>query len=284
MRWHGLKWYGLGTAAVVLAIIVAVSPPLTATRPLTATLSPNVYMEELTWVEVRALIAAGKTIAIVPTGGVEQNGPHAVLGKHNYIVRHTAGRIAEALGNALVAPLIGFVPEGDSERRGRHMPFAGTISVPERVLADILEYTARSLRAHGFTTILFVGDSYGNQTPQAEVAQALNDAWRGSGVKVVHLGDYYGANGQIAWLLEQGESKATIGSHAGIRDTSELMAVYPGGIRPERLAPDGGSFGEPTGVIGDPTRASAERGQALLQLKIDAALRQIEAALAEPRS
>ncbi len=101
---------------------------------------------------------------------------------------------------------------------------------------------------------------------------------------MVHVGDYYNANGQVEWLLAQGETEVTIGTHAGIRDTSELMAVYPAGIRRDQLARDGDAFGEPTGVIGDPTRASAERGRALLRLKIDAAVRQIQAALADSGS
>jgi creatinine amidohydrolase/Fe(II)-dependent formamide hydrolase-like protein len=85
-------------------------------------------------------------------------------------------------------------------------------------------------------------------------------------------------------LRDQGESERAIGTHAGIRDTSELMAVFPEGVRGDRLAPGGGAYDEPTGVVGNPTRASAERGEALLQLKIDAALRQIRAALREPAS
>ena len=269
--------YGLLVAGiVVLGVAAAWSRPLTAPPP------KGVYMEEMTWVELRALIRGGKTVAIVPTGGFEQNGPHLALGKHNYIVRHTAGRIAEALGSALVAPVIAHVPEGDIARREGHMAFTGTISLPEDVFAAVLEHTARSLRSHGFETIAFLGDSGGNQAAQAVVANRLNAEWAGSGARAIHLGDYYdpAANGQIDWLRAQGESDAAIGSHAGIRDSSELMAVFPEGVRPDRAARNGGLFyNEQTGVVGDPTRASAERGQRLLQLKIDAALRQLRAAL-----
>lgn len=253
-------------------------------RPLTAPVSQNVYLEELTWVEVREAVRQGKTTAIIPTGGIEQNGPHVVLGKHNYIVRHTAGEIARALGDALVAPVVGFVPEGRIEPPEGHMQLAGTISVSEEVFAAILESTARSLRAHGFTRILFIGDSGGNQATQARVAEALNAAWAGSGVRALHVGDYYAANGQVAWLLERGETRQSIGTHAGIRDTSELMAVFPEGVRMDRLAPDGGKFTEPTGVVGDPTRASAERGQVLLRLKVEAALAQIRREFEAPGS
>lgn len=277
---------GVGQALLVAGIVVMAAAAAWS-RPLTAPPAQGVYLEELTWVEVRGLIRDGKTVAIVPTGGVEQNGPHAVLGKHNYIVRQTAGRIAEALGNALVAPVIAYVPEGETEPPGGHMTFAGTLSLPEEVFAAVLEHTARSLRAHGFKTICLLGDSGGNQAAQAAVAGELNRDWAGSGVRVIHVGDYYDpkANGQVAWLRDQGESDGAIGSHAGIRDSSELMAVFPEGVRRDRMAPDGGRFyNEPTGVIGDPTRASAERGEIMLQLKIEAALRQIRAALDPDRS
>ena len=266
----------------LIAGILAFGALAAWSRPLTAPPPDSVYLEQMTWVELRELVGQGATTVIVPTGGVEQNGPHLVLGKHNHIVRQAAGRVAEALGQTVVAPVIAYVPEGDIERREGHMAFTGTLSLPEEVFAAVLEHTARSLRAHGFTLIAFLGDSGGNQAAQAAVAEKLNAEWAGGGVRVLHVGDYYDplANGQVAWLREQGESDSAIGSHAGIRDSSELMAVFPEGVRPDRLARNGGfAYTEPTGVIGDPTRASAERGEALLRLKVDAALRQIRAAL-----
>ncbi len=245
--------------------------------PIRTTLPDTVHLEELTWVEVDEAIRQGMRTIIVPTGGVEQNGPHMVLGKHNYIVRHAAERIARDLGDALVAPVVTFVPEGSVDPPSGHMYFAGTISVPDTVFANILEFTARSLRAHGFKTICFLGDSNGNQKMQEQVAMRLNTEWEEDGVRVVHLGDYYAANGQVDWLLTQEETQASIGSHAGIRDTSELLAVFPAGIRRDMIAPRGGHLLRPTGVNGDPTRASAERGEKLLALKIKAALHQIRA-------
>ena len=271
----------------VLVVGLLVMAALTAwSRPLTAPLPEGVYLEEMTWVEVRELIQSGTTTVIVPTGGIEQGGPHLVIGKHNYIIRYTAGRVAEELGTTLVAPVMVYVPEGDIESREGHMAFAGTISLPEPVFAAVLENTARSLRAHGFQVIAFLGDSGGNQATQAAVARKLNAEWAASGDRVIHLGDYYdpAVNGQIAWLEGQGEGRISIGSHAGIRDTSELMAVHPEGVRPDRMAPGGGFHTEITGVIGDPTKASAERGETMLRLKVEAALRQIRTELGEAGS
>ena len=249
-------------------------------RPISAPLGDEVMLEDMTWVEVRTALRAGRTTAIVPTGGTEQNGPHMILGKHNYIVRHTAERIARTLGNALVAPPLVYVPEGDTEPPQGHMRFAGTLSVPAPVFEQILEHAARSLKAHGFKVIAFVGDSGGNQQSQARVAERLDAAWQRAGVRVLHLGDYYAGAGQIEWLAAEGESAGAIGRHAGIRDTSELMAAHPDGIRSGMLADQGGLYLEATGVDGDPTRASAERGERLLSLKVGAAVAQIRALLA----
>lgn len=84
----------------------------------------TVFLEELTWTEVRDAVAAGTTTVIIPTGGTEQNGPHMVLGKHNYLVRHKAGETARRLGDALVAPVMAYVPEGAS------IPPRGTCASP----------------------------------------------------------------------------------------------------------------------------------------------------------
>lgn len=254
---------------------------LWASQSFAAATPDEVWLENLTWTEVRDLIAGGKTVAIVPTGGTEQNGPHMVLGKHNFILANTAKRIAEDLGNALVAPVMAYVPEGDIDPASGHMRWPGTLSLPEPLFAAVLTATASSLRAHGFTLICFLGDSGGNQAAQQTVAAALNAEWAHTDTRVLHVSDYYGDNGQTAWLLEQGESQASVGGHAGIRDTSEVMAAHPAGVRLDRLS-DGmeGGF-DISGVDGDPTRASGARGEALLQLKIDAAVRQIRAALAD---
>jgi creatinine amidohydrolase len=246
--------------------------------PIGAPIPNTVFLEDMTWPEVRAALQAGKTGVIVPTAGHEQNGPHLVLGKHRYVVTYTSGRIAEEIGTVLVAPVVTYVPEGDVEPKvSGHMAFPGTISVPASVFAEILEHAARSLRAHGFTDIYFIGDSLDNQAIQAEVAERLTRAWDGSGTRVHHVGDYYAANGQTEWLLAQGETLASIGTHAGIRDTSELMVAHPTGVRPELLELRRGFNLAPTGSNGTPARATAERGRQLLELKVEAAVRQIRA-------
>jgi creatinine amidohydrolase len=233
----------------------------------------SVFLEELTWTEVRDAIQAGRTTVIVPTGGTEQNGPHMILGKHNIIVRFTAGEIARRLDDALVAPVVAYVPEGSITLKTGHMAFPGTISLPQEYFIKLLEFTARSLKAHGFINIVYIGDSGGNQAGAKAAAEALNKEWRSTRVRVHHVEAYYSANGFADWLREQGETKADIGTHAGISDTSELLALYPEGIRRDKLTL--ARAGDGSGVSGNPARATVAYGNKGLELKIEAGVRAI---------
>jgi creatinine amidohydrolase len=98
----------------------------------------------------------------------------------------------------------------------------------------------------------------------------------GQGVQVIDVSDYYADEPQTQFLKDQGETPAAIGLHAGITDTSELMAAHPSGVDLARFA-DAPFTLEPNGVSGDPMKASAERGRALLDIKVAAAVRQIKA-------
>ena len=268
-RFSARKLALAGVAGLAIALAVA-------SRPLTAPLPDTVEIADMTWVEVRSAIARGYTTVIVPSGGIEQNGPHMILGKHDYIVRWTAARIAGALGRALVTPVIPFVPEGDYDPPDGHLRFPGTVGVSEQVFAGMLDGIARSLKAGGFTTICFIADHGGSLKPQAEVAARLTREWAQQQIRVIDVSDYYADEAQTDFLKAQGETPATIGQHAGIADTSELMAVHPQGVDLGRFA--GAPFTlERNGVSGDPMKASAERGRALIDIKVAAAVRQIKA-------
>ena len=235
----------------------------------------TVFLEELTWIEIRDAIRSGSTTIIVPTAGTEQNGPHMVLGKHKYIINHAVDLIARRLGNTLVAPVMTYVPEGDVDPPSGHMRYAGTVTLPNEYFMKVLEYAARSLRVHGFTDIVFIGDSGGNQEGMRAVAEMLNEEWGGERTRVHFVGDYYSNNGVGDWLQSQGETAEAIGRHAGISDTSQLLFVAPEHVRRDELALGGGFEG--SGVSGDPTRASTDYGRKGIELKVDAAVRQITA-------
>jgi creatinine amidohydrolase len=224
---------------------------------------PTVFLEELTWIEVRDLIHAGTTTIILPTGGTEQNGPHMTLGKHNARVRALSAAIARALGNALVAPVLAYVPEGGLAPPTGHMRYAGTITLGEAHFEGVLESAARSFAIHGFRDVVFLGDSGGNQTGQAAVARRLNRAWAGTPNRVHAIEAYYRAStaGASALFRSRGYQDSELGSHAGALDTSLALAVDPGLVRQDRLraAREPGAW---EGADGDPSRASAEIGRA----------------------
>ncbi|MBK8158847.1 MAG: creatininase family protein [Rhodospirillaceae bacterium] len=180
---------------------------LVAALPADADMAAEVELEHLTSAEVAARLAQGWTTVIIPTGGTEQNGAHLVLGKHNVVVGHTAKAIARGLGKTLVAPVMAYVPEGSIDPPEGHMLSPGTISLPEPVFAQVLEAAARSFIATGFKTVLFIGDSGGNQAAQGEVAARLTDAFAGTGARVFAIDDYYAANGQVPWLTSEGKTR-----------------------------------------------------------------------------
>ena len=223
----------------------------------------TVFLDDLTWIELKSQLQAGKTTIIVPVGGTEQSGPHIVLGKHNVRVKVLAGRIASALGNALVAPVVAYVPEGSIEPPAAHMRFAGTISIPEAAFETTLEYAARSFRRHGFRDIVFIGDHGGYQSSLTKVAERLDREWAKSPVRVHAVTEYYRAGErEFAQVLKrQGFSDAEVGTHAGVADTSLALAVDAQLVRAERLR-DGTALGAGEGVYGDPRRSSAATGQA----------------------
>jgi creatinine amidohydrolase/Fe(II)-dependent formamide hydrolase-like protein len=249
-------------------------PPTMETAPagVSPTQAPDtVFIDELTWEETRDALKAGKTTVIIPTGGTEKNGYHMVLGKHNYVVTFAANLMARRLKNALVAPTIQYVPEGNPDSPGR----PGVISHPSPGYDMLLDAAARSLKAHGFKDILFIGDSGGNQSGLTNVAAKLNEEWKGTEYRAYGLTDYYGTGREHyrAWLLAAyGYTDQIIGSHAGISDTSQLLFVRPAAVRKDQIKPWGGP--KDSGVSGDPTKATAEIGKMGIEFKVNAAIAQ----------
>src|SRR5262249_47806452 len=183
------------------------------------------------------------------------------LGKHTARVRTAGELIGKTLGNALVAPVVAYVPEGSVQPPTGHMRFPGTITVREDTFRQTLESAARSFRLHGFRDIVFLGDHGSTQAGQRDVAARLNREGGASAGRVHAVAEYYpgGTSGVEALLKTRGYRADEIGQHAGLSDTSLTLALEPRLVRTapyERPAP-----GEPSGVEGDPQRASAELGR-----------------------
>ncbi|MFN8058602.1 MAG: creatininase family protein [Vicinamibacterales bacterium] len=179
---------------------------LDTANPLPA--ATTVWLEEMTWMDVRDAMKAGKTTAIISTGGIEPNGPWLALGKHNYVLRANCDAIARKLGNALCAPVIALVPEGDIEPKTGHMVSPGTLTMREETFEAVLTDTVSSLKAHGFKNIIMIGDSGGNQQGQKTVAEKLNAQWNGNPV-VAHIPEYYDYASVHKMLTDAGIMKAT---------------------------------------------------------------------------
>ena len=222
----------------------------------------TVLMEKLTSYEIRDAIGAGKTTVIVPSGGTEQNGPHMAIGKHDYRALANAQTIARRLGNALVAPVIFYTPDGNIDPPSGHMRYPGTFSIPDAVYAQVLEYVARSLKQHGFHDIVFIGDHGSDQAGQDAVAAKLNAEWARTNVRVHAIGAYYRGDpeGDAQEMMKRGIKKEEIGNHADVRDTSQMLAIDPTMVRMNRLEAGNST----NGVEGDPRHATAEIGRVLI--------------------
>jgi creatinine amidohydrolase len=203
-----------------------------AANPLPA--PDTVWIEEMTWMDVRDALKAGKTTAIIPTGGIEPNGPWLVLGKHNYVLRTNCDVIARKLGNALCAPIVELVPEGRIEPKSGHMLSPGTISLREETYQALLTDIASSLKQHGFTNIIFIGDSGGNQNGQKAVAEKLT-AQRAGAALVATIPEYYTAPPGTPNVLRQlGVVKDGLpddGLHDSPGITLNMMLTDPKSIR-----------------------------------------------------
>jgi creatinine amidohydrolase/Fe(II)-dependent formamide hydrolase-like protein len=175
------------------------------------------FIEEMTSPEVRAAVASGTTTILVPIGGTEQNGDHIALGKHNVRAQALAAAIAARLGNALVAPVVSYVPEGNIAPPTGHMRQPGTITVPEEAFERMLESAAKGFIQHGFTAVVLLGDHGGYRRSLEKVRARVNV--RASRPVVFVPEEYYREM-----------------EHAGTEDTALTLAIDPSLVRDPRGA------------------------------------------------
>jgi creatinine amidohydrolase len=252
---------------VMIAALTLVAPGMPAMAQVR-----SVWIDDLTWPEVRDAIAGGKSTAIVFVGSSEQNGPHMAIGKHNFIARYCAQRIAEQLGDALVYPVLPYAITGDAATRSGHMRFPGSVTLPPELFSGVVRAIAQSALAAGFKLVALMGDHGGGQDELARVAQSLDAQSRRGGARVLYVGDLYTkADTQFDEMLaKRGIQSKEL--HAGISDTSAIMFLDADKwIRKDQIA----AASEQTGVQGTPQLASAELGKIYLDLKIENAVSQI---------
>jgi len=240
----------------------------------------TLWIEDLTVLEVRDLIKAGKTTALILTGGIEENGPYLTTGKHNNVLRAMGDPIARALGNALIAPIVTLEP-GNPERI--RMP--GTVVLSPDTFKAVVSDMSVSLKTQGFKHIVLLGDSGGNIKPLTEAAEALNAKWKaaGSDVRAYSIPEYYNY-GEV----EEFE-KTTLGIHEqmeGLHDDyyiSAIIAVHdPNGVRmPERVK--AGKFAI-NGVSLAPIEKTVENGKKIIAFRTGKTVAAIKKAIDAARN
>lgn len=266
------------TSAVwaVAAIPDPMTPDPQGARPIEAV--DTVFMEDMTWMEIRDAMKAGKTTVILATGGVEQAGPYLPTGKHNVILRATTEAVARKLGNALVAPIVAFVPEGNIDPPTEHMKYPGTISLTNDTYHRLLTDICASLKAHGFEHIVLIGDSGGNQKGMQAVAAALNAVWSKAKIRVHFIPEYYDYPGVEKWLAGQGVPQTPEGLHDDFATTAQLAVANPANVRmKQRVA--AGNF-RINGVDLAPIEKTADWGRKIVDYRADATVAAVKKATA----
>jgi creatinine amidohydrolase/Fe(II)-dependent formamide hydrolase-like protein len=268
-----LRTLGIAATGFVAAVIAAapspVAPDPNSPRPIDAV--DTVFIEDMTWMEIRDSLKGGTDTVIIATGGIEQNGPYLVTGKHNVVLRGTTEAIARKLGNTLIAPIVPFVPEGDIDPPTVHMKYPGTISLSEETFERLLTDICASCRTHGFKHILLIGDSGGNQQGMQAVAGRLNQQWKDSPTRIHYIPEYYNFAAVGRWLEEQGIEQKLEGLHDDFGMTAMMMAVDPQSVRTkQRIA--AGKF-HINGVNLAPASKTIEWGKRIIAFRADATVK-----------
>lgn len=235
----------------------------------------SVFIEDLTWEEVAAALNAGKTTAIIYTGGGEQNGPHLAFGKHNAVARSLSERIAKELGNALVYPVLPFTPAGDPSKKEGQFAFPGTSGLSDDTYGMVLRDLTLGAATAGFRDIILIGDHGGGQDVLKQTAATLDAKLKPSGTRVFYCDDlYFKSRDEFSQYLK--DHKVTGEGHAGVEDTSAILYVKPEWVRKDKIAGPNPA----KGVEGDPRNGRAELGKVQQDIKARVAVAQIRAQVA----
>lgn len=236
------------------------------------------YLGELTWVDVEEFLKVHKTV-VIPVGSCEQHGPHLPLDTDAYDAFWLSLKAAEKAECALVAPPINY---GVSLH---HMDFPGTITLNPQTLEQMAYELGICLIKHGFTKILFE-NGHGGNTPALEAAAQRIKAETGVFVAVDTVS-------LIPDFIEQ-HIETFYDAHAGEFETSTTLANRESAVVKERISKPGLALPKSkytkiglkeagpkvswafrtreisdTGVIGDPTKASKEKGEKAWRLAIE---------------
>ena len=258
----------VASVAVVAAVAAPqpspVAPDFNGQRPIDAV--DTVFIAEMTWMEVRDAMKSGTDTVIIATGGIEQNGPYLVANKHGVVLQAMTESIARTLGNALVAPIVDFVPEGDIKPPTVHMKYPSTVSVSEETYRALLTDIVASYKTHGFKHIVLIGDSGGNQEGLKAVAAAQDESAK-KGPRVSFVPEYYNY-GEVGKFLEtHGIKQVPEGLHDDFGITAIMSTVDPDSIR-ARQRKRAGNFSI-NGINLSPLKNTQKWGRAIIKFRTD---------------
>lgn len=254
--------------------------PETLRREPDATAAPAnrnfLCLEEAVWPEIESALAAGRTTALISLGSIEQHGPHLPLATDHWIAEALARGLASRLDGAIALPAIAI---GCARE---HLDFSGTLNVEPETLEAMLGDLIDSLVRHGFERA-FVWTAHGGNVDALDAMRARLEERAGDLMLVIETDLARVARMQEEVVRSEGIDADHAGPHAGEYETSLVAALRPGAVRGGDLAPgriasprDAQGFfypslrpNAPLGVVGDPTRASAERGRRYLDSWLD---------------
>jgi len=251
-----------------------------------------VQIENLTHTEIYdAIHNKGYTTVLVYNGGTEQRGPQDVLGGHTFIAYGKAERLAQKLGNALVAPVMPFSTNEASEK----MP--GTIGLTGPIFKAVNERVVDQMVKNGFKDIVLLGDHGGGQKELEELANETDKKYSAQGIHVYFCGDVYEKSHKDfdAYLTAH---KLPLSGHAGIPDTSELLLLQPkpnawvrpiyktvvgDPLPPPGQKPDPNAVKVNNGISGDARPASVELAKIDMEITVNNGYNQITKMIVEKR-
>jgi len=208
------------------------------------------WLADLAWPDVAERAAAGAVLA-VPLGATEQHGPHLPLSTDTDIAVALCRRLAAARPDVLIAPAVAY---GSS---GEHDGFAGTLSIGQAAVEQLVLELGRSA-TRTFRHVLFVSAHGGNAQPVARAVEQLRARSR-----------------DVTLFQPRWEGDP----HAGHHETALQLAIDPSRVRMDRavagsiqplvalmpqLSVHGVRAVSSSGVLGDPTTATATDGATLL--------------------
>jgi creatinine amidohydrolase len=207
------------------------------------------WMADLAWPDVAERAAAGAVLS-VPLGSTEQHGPHLPLSTDTDIAVALCRRLASARPDVLIAPTVAY---GSS---GEHDGFAGTLSIGQAAVENLVLELGRSA-TKTFRHVLFVSAHGGNAEPVARAVDHLRSRSRDVVVFQPRWdGDPHAGRHETALQLAIDPARVRM-DRAVAGNTQSLATLMP------RLRADGVRSVSASGVLGDPTHATAGFGHAL---------------------